>query len=585
MACRFLDESATTRCSTTPASSSSRAASCSTPTSTSWSRSSIGACARWPSDMLGRATVGATTPDAFQHHASAAARCRSARAGSTSTACSPRTTAPPTIRRSACSTPCWPSRASPTRSPTPPSPICPIRRRCPTAGRHLVYLDVWDREVTHLEQPDLVESAVGVETSSRLQTVWQVRVLADDAGTGATCALARRRHPRLGGSDRAVHRAAHHRHLRGRRGRPIPASCRRPAAIAGSRTSSIASRSTTPASPAAPPRSSGRARTPASAAASPASSRPPSSSSRRWPRRRAALQHRRLGRDHRRRARVLAGAAARCARITVDEATRRITFTPALPADDAARRRFPTATFPRRAQPARAPLGPEAARCCAPTGSGTTAVFQDLDAAGSTGVITVPAAGTTLLLENGVTVSFASAGAKGFRAGDYWVFAARTADASVEMLDQAPPRGIHHHYARLAHLGRRQRHASPTAATPGRRGRRRRLQLHACVTPESHASGAAHDPGRRATACSETGGTVCLQAGQYALREPVRLSGARSVRIKGQGPATVLVSRRRRVQHRRQRWRSPSRTWRSSRSAAGRSSPCAPSPASRCGIW
>src|SRR5207253_1963155 len=43
----------------------------------------------------------------------------------------------------------------------------------PTAGRHLVYLDVWDREVTHLEQSDLVESAVGVETSSRVQTVWQ----------------------------------------------------------------------------------------------------------------------------------------------------------------------------------------------------------------------------------------------------------------------------------------------------------------------------------------------------------------------------------------------------------------------------
>ena len=40
----------------------------------------------------------------------------------------------------------------------------------------------------------------------------------------------------------------------------------------------------------------------------------------------------------------------------------------------------------------------------------------------------------------------------------------------------------------------------------------------------------------------ETGGTVCLGAGQYALRAPVRLSGARSVRIKGQGIATVLAA-------------------------------------------
>ena len=32
------------------------------------------------------------------------------------------------------------------------------------------------------------------------------------------------------------------------------------------------------------------------------------------------------------------------------------------------------------------------------------------------------------------------------------MFAARTADASVEILDGAPPRGIHHHYARLGLL-------------------------------------------------------------------------------------------------------------------------------------
>lgn len=44
-----------------------------------------------------------------------------------------------------------------------------------------------ENEVTHLERPDLVESAVAVETSSRVQTVWQVRVLAEDAGSAATC--------------------------------------------------------------------------------------------------------------------------------------------------------------------------------------------------------------------------------------------------------------------------------------------------------------------------------------------------------------------------------------------------------------
>jgi hypothetical protein len=33
----------------------------------------------------------------------------------------------------------------------------------------------------------LVEIAVGVDTTSRLQTVWQVHVLAEDAGAGTTC--------------------------------------------------------------------------------------------------------------------------------------------------------------------------------------------------------------------------------------------------------------------------------------------------------------------------------------------------------------------------------------------------------------
>jgi hypothetical protein len=114
---------------------------------------------------------------------------------------------------------------------------------------------------------------------------------------------------------------------------------------------------------------------------------------------------------------------------------------------------------------------------------------QDLDTAGSNGVIAVPGAATTLLLENGVTVSFASTGTKGFKSGDYWVFAARTADASVELLDRAPPRGIHHHFARLAlwDVGAGTvtdcRHPWPPPAGEGD------CSCTACVTAASHASG------------------------------------------------------------------------------------------------
>src|ERR1051325_5301955 len=55
-----------------------------------------------------------------------------------------------------------------------------------TGGPHLVYLDVWRREVTFLEDATLVEKAVGVDTTARWQTVWQVKIL-PNVGSGATC--------------------------------------------------------------------------------------------------------------------------------------------------------------------------------------------------------------------------------------------------------------------------------------------------------------------------------------------------------------------------------------------------------------
>ena len=67
----------------------------------------------------------------------------------------------------------------------PPADV--FNRPVLAGGPHLVYLDVWQREVTHLEDPELVEKAVGVDTTARLQTVWQVRVL-QNPGTGTTCA-------------------------------------------------------------------------------------------------------------------------------------------------------------------------------------------------------------------------------------------------------------------------------------------------------------------------------------------------------------------------------------------------------------
>ncbi|MDD1780480.1 right-handed parallel beta-helix repeat-containing protein [Enterovibrio sp. ZSDZ35] len=52
-------------------------------------------------------------------------------------------------------------------------------------GRYLAFLDVWKRPVTFLEDPDLIDPAIGVDTSARMQTVWQVKLFAVD--DGVTC--------------------------------------------------------------------------------------------------------------------------------------------------------------------------------------------------------------------------------------------------------------------------------------------------------------------------------------------------------------------------------------------------------------
>ena len=56
-------------------------------------------------------------------------------------------------------------------------------------------------------------------------------------------------------------------------------------------------------------------------------------------------------------------------------------------------------------------------------------------------------------LEDGVEVRFETAGQGGFRAGDHWLFAARTADGSVQRLEASPSRGGFRHLCRLAVVG------------------------------------------------------------------------------------------------------------------------------------
>jgi hypothetical protein len=55
----------------------------------------------------------------------------------------------------------------------------------PTGRKDLVYLDVWQREISAIEDPGIREVALGgPDTATRVQTVWQVRVLIDVGSIG-----------------------------------------------------------------------------------------------------------------------------------------------------------------------------------------------------------------------------------------------------------------------------------------------------------------------------------------------------------------------------------------------------------------
>lgn len=491
------------------------------------------------SDVLGRATVSSTTPDAFEISVSGTALnigkgrlyvdgllAENHGAISTDPADSifdPLLAEPQFIDPV--------TYAAQPYLPNPPA--------LPTAGRHLVYLDVWNREVTHLERPDLVENAIGVDSTSRIQTVWQVRVAPENLDSATTCATP---DDEVTGWDQIIapstgvlttgtfevapvddpcelpptggYRGLENQlyrveiHDGGLPGAGATFKWSRENASVGSRVASIITAT--------------------------------------------ELEVETLGRDDVLSiktgdwveiiddVREFSQLAGEMRKVTVNPDTRRLQFAPALPAAMLPGA-FPNSAFP-DARNLRVRRWDQARRVFRTGPNGTTVEVQDLDAPGSTGVIDVPAANTTLLLENGVTVSFDSTGDRGFKPGDYWVFAARTADTSVEILNRAPPRGIHHHFARLGIW-------DIAAATvtdcrhdwPPEGGEGHDCSCTACVTEASHADGS-FTIQDGVNLAAQTGGTVCVGPGQFPLREPVRMSGIRSVLVKGQGPATIVVA-------------------------------------------
>lgn len=396
-------------------------------------------------------------------------------------------------------------------------------------GPHLVYLDVWQREVTYLENPNLIEKAVGVDTTTRVQTVWQVRVLPDVGQIACDTPDAQ-----VPGWPAII----------------LPSAGRLSTAAVGVATS---------LDPCIIPPSGGyrgldnrlyRVEIHAGGAAGTATFK--------WSRDNASiatsvtaipaldqLTVARVGRDATLRFNVgdwieitdnwleFAQEPGLIRQIKdVDDATQLITLTTTLPAGQ----------FWTDPQHKTDPLRRTRIQRWDQHGQVSDTgghLLVDLDAAGSAGVIPVPAAGTSIVLEDGVQITFDTPAGGAYRVGDYWYFAARTADASVETLQQAPPRGIHHHYCRLALVTFPNPPQDCRNLWPPEVGGAG-CDCSLCVTAESHNSGTLtiqHAIDQVKTG----GGTVCLGSGLYQLGEtPIHIAGAQALRLRGHGAKTVL---------------------------------------------
>ena len=302
-------------------------------------------------------------------------------------------------------------------------PFLPAPPQLPKQGDVIVYLDVWERDVTFLEDPSLLEKAIGTDTTIRRQTVWQVKI---DAREGAQCGTDVGELPSAGclsievgapqasddpslmsplggyrGTENRLYRVEIHdggplgkaRFKWSRDNGSIISALTNIQVLDGRTTLTLACFGSDP------------------------------------------VQHFRCGDwvsvtdDYL----ELAGEPPEMAQIAaIDEMNHRIVLDRGLPR--AGERALGTTPDEIVDHHSRIQRWDQTASSNAIDGDGLIATTS-----------------SSADVEDGIKIQFTMDPRGGaFHAGDYWVFAARVSDASVELLSRAPPRGIHHHYAPLA---------------------------------------------------------------------------------------------------------------------------------------
>jgi hypothetical protein len=224
-------------------------------------------------------------------------------------------------------------------------------------------------------------------------------------------------------------------------------------------------------------------------------------------------------------AREFAGLPGDMRKVTVDDTNKTLTFTPALPIAD-----FPQGV-PDATKHLRVIRWDQSGIVRKPDGSQLVNLDLTTD-----GLIELSAANPSFVLEYGVQATLTVQAGGTAQSGDYWCFAARTADADIERLDLAPPLGLYHHYCHLAIIEAdgqihdcRTVFPPLTELTPG------------CCTVVVRPG---EDIQAAIDSLPEEGGCVCLKVGEHEIEAPIRIEqsnvslhgetvGARVVRKNG----------------------------------------------------
>lgn len=151
---------------------------------------------------------------------------------------------------------------------------------------------------------------------------------------------------------------------------------------------------------------------------------------------------------------------------------------------------------------------------------------------------TVAVAAGPIDLEDGVQVLFSGSN---YRTGDYWMFAARTLTGEVEELDYEPPHGIKHHYCKLAVVAWQDYgKVEIKDCRPPFSPLTEIETIGGCCTEVVH-------PGDDIQAAINNlprreGGCVCLKAGIHTITRPIKIHRSNVV-LHGESSGTVVERR------------------------------------------